>query len=221
MLSEQFLPGFPEGSTKVGDAGVSILNKEGRVTYFVGSDNYFSHSEGDEKARRFALALLIENDHVRPRDFEAAPWCIPHRTLMNWTRRLREHGADSFFRPPRGKKPRVMTPEHIAECEKLLAEGMKVSEVSKKTGFGESTIRKAISRGAVKKKMPREPRKTEWFRLNQVPRNPSVAAKTRRPLPGLVRHARAWTNGWRPRWDSRNRQRRDSSAPATSTWAGC
>ena len=150
MPSELFLPGFPEGATKVGDV-VSILNKEGRVTYFVGSDNYFSHVEGEERARRYILATLIENNHVRPCDFEAAPLCIPHRTIMNWMRRLRKNGADSFFRQPSGKKPRVMTTEQIAVCEKLLAAGDSVASVARKTKLGESTIRKAISRGAIKK----------------------------------------------------------------------
>lgn len=156
MSSQLFLPGFPEGATRVG-AAVSILKKDGRVTYFVGNDNYFSHPEGDERARRYALATLIENDHARPCDFEAAPSCVPHRTLMNWTRQLRENGADSFFRPPRGKKPRVMTPERVAECEKLLAAGVKVPEIAKKTGLGESTIRKAISRETEKKTAFRKP----------------------------------------------------------------
>jgi len=27
----------------------------------------------------------MEHKHVRPRDLEGPPLCIPHRTLMNWT----------------------------------------------------------------------------------------------------------------------------------------
>ena len=57
MLPQLLLPGFPEGSTRIGDI-LSILNKEGRVTYFVGSDNYFSHPVGDERSRRFILAVV-------------------------------------------------------------------------------------------------------------------------------------------------------------------
>jgi hypothetical protein len=96
MLLQLFLPGFPEGATKVG-ASLSVLKKAGRVTYFVGSDNYFSHRDGDAQSHKFALATLMENGHVRPRDLAGPPFCIPHRTLMNWTSQLRKQGPGSFF----------------------------------------------------------------------------------------------------------------------------
>ena len=156
MPRRLLLPGFPEGSTKVGEA-LSILNKEGRVTYFVGADNYFSHREGDEQARRFALATLMENGHVRPRDLEEAPLSIPHRTLMNWTAQLRKKGPDSFFRPKDRSNPRVMTAEKIEECGKLMDECTSITELAKRAGVEESTLRKAIRRGAVKKKQQNLP----------------------------------------------------------------
>lgn len=150
MPRRLFLPGFPEGSTKIGES-LSILKKEGRVTYFVGSDNYFSHRDEDEQSRRFALATLMENGHVRPRDLEEAPLNIPHRTLMNWTAQLREKGSTSFFHSRDHANPRVMTAEKIEECGNLLDEDVSVAEIAKRAGVEESTLRKAIRRGAVKK----------------------------------------------------------------------
>lgn len=44
-MRQPFLPGFPDGTVKIGE-NLSILKKDGTVTYFVGSDNYFSHMEG-------------------------------------------------------------------------------------------------------------------------------------------------------------------------------
>ena len=96
MPLQLFLPGFPEGATRVGET-LSILKKGGRITYFVGNDNYFSHRDGDAQAHKFALATLMENGHVRPCDLEGPPFCIPHRTLMNWASQLRKKGPDSFF----------------------------------------------------------------------------------------------------------------------------
>lgn len=150
MSLQLFLPGFPEGSTKIGSA-LSMLKKGGRITYFVDSDNYFSHKEGDAGAHRFALATLVENGHVRPRDLEGPPLCIPHRTLMNWTAQLRKRGHDSFFRSRRCRGAPVMTPERIAECGGLLADGLSAAEAARRVGIGESTLRKAIGRGAVPK----------------------------------------------------------------------
>ena len=40
---------------------MSVLRKEGWVTYFVGPDNYFSHAAGDAAAQRMAIATLIAN----------------------------------------------------------------------------------------------------------------------------------------------------------------
>jgi len=56
-MRQLFLPGFPDGAEKIGSA-LSILVKDKTVTYFVGSDNYYSHPEGDRKGQRFALTNL-------------------------------------------------------------------------------------------------------------------------------------------------------------------
>ena len=62
-MRQLFLPGFPDGAEKIGSA-LSILKKDGNVTYFVGGDNYFAHPETDRKGQRFALANLMANRHV-------------------------------------------------------------------------------------------------------------------------------------------------------------
>jgi len=150
MPLQLLLQGFPDGASRIGDA-LSILEKDGHVTYFVGGDNYFSHREGDDASRRFILASLVENGHVRACDLEKAPLNIPHRTVMNWLKQLRAQGPDSFFRPARRADARVMTPEVVARCEGLFAGGVSVANVAKRVGIGESTLRKALGRGAVRK----------------------------------------------------------------------
>lgn len=149
MQRQQFLPDFPDGAIKIGNS-LSILKKEGLVTYFVGGDNYFSHPEGDLKGQRFAFATLMENGHVRPCELEGSPLCIAHRTLMNWLEQLREKGPGSFFRPRcPSNNVSVMKPETVAECEKHFRDGKTVANVAKIVGVGESTLRKAIQRGAI------------------------------------------------------------------------
>ena len=148
MFKQLLIPGFPQGAQRIGQA-LSILEKDGRVTYFVGGHNYFSHPLDDKSGRRYALASLMENGHVRAIDLEGAPLCIPHRTLMNWVAQLREDGADSFFRAAPGTKPRVMSADVGAQCAKLLAEGNRPSEVARLVGINESTLRKALQREAI------------------------------------------------------------------------
>lgn len=51
----------------------STLEKDARAMYFVGGDNCFSHPLGDKASRRYALASLMENGHVRGVDLDASP----------------------------------------------------------------------------------------------------------------------------------------------------
>ena len=148
MPKKLFLPGFPEGAQKIGIL-LSILEKDELVTYFVGGDNYFSHQKGEIQSRRFALANLMANGHVRACDLEGPPLLIPHRTLMHWTAQYRDDGPSSFFRTTDRPKPRIMTPDKSAECAALLAAGLHPSEVARRAHLKESTLRKALQRQGI------------------------------------------------------------------------
>lgn len=149
MPLQLLLPGFPDGSSRISDA-LSILRKDGRITYFLWGDNYFSHGVNDKPFSHYILASLMDNGHVRPCDLAKAPLCIPQRTLMNWLKNFREQGPEAFFRPPRRSGGRVMTAQVTARCEYLLANGECVSSVARQVGIQESTLRKAIARDAVR-----------------------------------------------------------------------
>jgi hypothetical protein len=148
MYKQSPLPGFPDGAQKIG-TWLSILEKDGTVTYFLGGDNYFSHPIGDRKSERFALSSLMENGHVRARDLEKPPLSFPHRTLMRWKAQYRKDGPTSFFRSFEGPKPPIMTPQKSAQCASLLADGYRPSEVARRAGIQESTLRKALKRQGV------------------------------------------------------------------------
>ena len=148
MFKQSLIPGFPVGAQRIGES-LSILEHNGQVVYFVGGDNYFSHPQDDIKSRRFALASLMENGHVRAVDLEGAPLLIPHRTLMNWTARYRNEGSAAFFRNAPAARPPVMNAQMNAQCASLLAEGLRPSEVARRAGIKESTLRKALQRKAI------------------------------------------------------------------------
>jgi hypothetical protein len=147
VFKQLLLNGVPDGARKIGTA-LSILERDGQVIYFVGGDNYFSHPQGDRQSRRFALASLMENRHVRASELETELQ-IPHRTLMNWKAQYWESGPGSFFRAIPDKKPPVMTAHKSAQCAALLAQGISAAEASRQAGIKESTLRKAIKRDAI------------------------------------------------------------------------
>jgi hypothetical protein len=143
------LPGFPEGAIRIGST-VSVLERSGRVTYFVGMDNYFSHAKGDAAGRQMALATLVLNKHVRAVEVASSPLGVPYRTLMRWQAQLVEEGPGSFYAPRRTRGGSVMTPEKIAECGRLLQAGNSRAQVSQLAGVKVSTLAKAIRAGHVK-----------------------------------------------------------------------
>ncbi len=131
--------------------GVCMLEKDGIVTYFLGEDNFFSHRSGDDASHRLALALLMHNGHVRPCELERSALHIPHRTLMNWLHQYRQRGADSFYRPRSSSSKPVMTAEVVAHCEQLLSLGISVGAVAREVGINDSSLRKELKRGAVRR----------------------------------------------------------------------
>ena len=149
-MPQLLLQGFPDGATRIG-ATLSVLKKDGRVTYFVGSDNFFSHAETDADGQRFVIATLIANGHVRACEVEASSLGIAHRTLMHWTRQLSEKGAGSFYRPRSKRSGAVMTTAKSAACAQFLGTGESVAGVARLAGVNDSTLRKAIRSGRVVK----------------------------------------------------------------------
>lgn len=147
-MPQLLLPGFPDGASRIGSI-LSVLKKEGRVTYFVGPDNFFSHAETDAAGQRFALATLIANRHVRASEVETSDLGIAHRTLMHWTRQLEEKGPGSFYRPHPGRGGAVMTPKKAAECGRLLDAGETIAGVARRANVDESTLGKAVRSGRV------------------------------------------------------------------------
>ena len=150
MHKQLFIAGFPDGALRIGES-VSIVEKDAWVTYFVGSDNYFTHPTADVRARRFALTNLMENGFVKAADLSNPPLSISHRTLMNWKSQFRKEGPTSFFTVHQPTKTVVMTPEKSLQCATLLSQGLRISEVARQVGIDESTLRKAVKRGVIAK----------------------------------------------------------------------
>jgi hypothetical protein len=147
-MPQLLLQGFPDGAMRIG-ATLSVLKKDGRVTYFVGPDNFFSHAQTDVAGLRFAIATLITNGHVRASEVERSGLGIAHRTLMHWTRQLDENGPGSFYTPRPGRGGAVMTPEVTVTCGRLLDAGQSIAQVARQMEVGESTLRKAVRNGRV------------------------------------------------------------------------
>ena len=147
-MPQLLLQGFPDGAIRIGSS-LSVLKKDGQVTYFTGPDNFFSHAETDDAGQRLAITTLMANGHVRACEVEKSSLGIPHRTLMNWARQLAEKGGGSFYAPQAKRGGAVITPEKAAECGRLLDDGEPLAAVARQAGVKESTLRKAVHAGRV------------------------------------------------------------------------
>lgn len=147
-MPQLLLQGFPDGATRIG-AALSVLNKEGQVTYFVGGDNFFSHASTDTAGLRFAITTLITNGHVRASEVAASSLGIAYRTLMRWSRQASEVGPGSFYRPRGKRRGQVMTTKKMSDCGRFLATGETIAGAARLAGVGDSTLRKAIRDGRV------------------------------------------------------------------------
>ena len=126
MNKQRFLPGVPEGATKINETW-RIQKKGGRVFYFTHSDEFFWHLEIDAPAYRWALAALMENHYVRACEWSRPPLSIPHRTRMNGSTQWREKVSASFFHAPPRHVARLITAEIASECGVLLACGKSIA----------------------------------------------------------------------------------------------
>ena len=146
VMRQLLLPSFPDGAHTI-NSHVKILDNGKEYIYFVYEDNYFSHKKNDNQAFRFAVASLISNKHVRPIEFTNSIFAVPHRTLMNWCRQMRDHGHSSFFREQRRRGATVLTSSKLAECSALLGEGLSIAEVGRRADVGASALSKALGDG--------------------------------------------------------------------------
>jgi len=147
-MPQLLLQGFPDGAIRIGST-LSVLKKEGRVTYFVGPDNFYSHPESDLAGKRFAIATLLANGHVRASEVERSGLGIAHRTLMNWTGQLAARGPGSFFASRAARGETVMTEEKASACGRFLDAGATIAAAARLADVGDSTLRKAVKSGRV------------------------------------------------------------------------
>ena len=80
MSHQLIFPGFLDGAKRVNNV-VSVIEKEGCVSYLIGQDVFFSHEQEDRKSRSFAIASLVVNAHARPCEVKDVLGVAP-RTLI-------------------------------------------------------------------------------------------------------------------------------------------
>lgn len=149
-MPQMLLPIYPPGLTHI-NLRVGFEKKEGRIYYFHGILPVFSHDESDLESFRFITSQLILGGNVKAIEIAEA-FGVSYISVKRNVKRLREQGAQGFFKKAKGRTAHILTPEVLARIQRLLDKEYRVSEISKKLNLKANTIRKAIQAGQLHKK---------------------------------------------------------------------
>ena len=149
------LPLFPSGTTVINEA-LAYERREDQVVYFNGHLPVFTHRTEDLASFRLFTTQLIVNGTATQGQIVRA-FGVPMTTVKRACRRYRDRGAAAFFKPPARRQGSRLTPERLAEAQRLLDAGERVPQISVALGILPSTLHKALKDGrlrGVKKKTP-------------------------------------------------------------------
>lgn len=147
------LPLFPSGTTLLNEV-LAFARREDQVVYYNGHLPVFTHRTDDLGSFRLFTTQLIVNGTATQAQIVRA-FGVPLTTVKRGCRRYRERGAAAFFKPPPRRQGSRLTPERLAEVQRLLDAGQRVPEISTALGILPSTLHKALKDGrlrGVKKK---------------------------------------------------------------------
>jgi DNA invertase Pin-like site-specific DNA recombinase len=139
------LPVFPAGSTEI-NSGLAFECRDNQVTYFNGHLPVFTHAAHDLASFRFFTTQLIINGSASQSEIVQA-FGVSLTTVKRYTRKYRREGGKAFFAPPRRRSGSRLTPECLAQAQRLLDEGLEVPELSRRLGVLATTLHKAIQSG--------------------------------------------------------------------------
>ena len=142
------LPVFPSGSTEI-NFELAFECRDNQVTYFNGHLPVFTHAANDLASFRFFTTQLIINGSASQSEIVKA-FGVSLTTVKRYTAKCRREGGKAFFGPPRRRSGCRLTPERLAQAQRLLDEGMEVPALSRQLGVLASTLHKAIGSGRLR-----------------------------------------------------------------------
>jgi len=149
-MPQAFLPMIPPESTPISEA-ISVVRHEQEWTYFCGCQPVFQHAENDRRSFRMFTAQLCCQGMCTQAEIIRG-FGVSKNSVLRSVAKYRKEGIDGFYRRRKARGAMVMTAEVTARAQELLDLGGTCVEVAKELSIHADTLRKAIGRGAVKKK---------------------------------------------------------------------
>ncbi|MCK5537184.1 MAG: helix-turn-helix domain-containing protein [Bacteroidales bacterium] len=145
------LPIFP-ANTKLLSNTWGVFLEDDHVYYLHNGSPVHVHSKNDINTFRYVTASLIVN-HACSGSRLSEIFGIARINFYRYAKRLREGGADAFFKPNDNRgKCHKLTPDKIEEAQEYLDLGHSQLKTAKTLNVSESAIRYHIRNGNLKKK---------------------------------------------------------------------
>lgn len=152
-MPQALLPMIPPDATPISET-VSVVRQEKEWTYFCGVQPVFRHAENDRRSFRMFTAQLCCQGVCTQAEIIRG-FGVSKNSVLRSVAKYRREGIDGFYRRRKARGATVMTAAVTAQAQELLNLGRTCREVAEELGIQADTLRKAIDRGAVKKKEPR------------------------------------------------------------------
>lgn len=149
-MYQQILPLIPSGASPINEIA-SVFRDEKKWTYFVFGHPIYKHNAGDTRSFYLVAAQIIESGVCQQGEILKA-FGIPKRTLENWQGKYKKGGAASFFLPPKRRKGgTILMSDVLANVQRSFDEGSSYADAAIEFGIKESTLRKAVQDGRLKR----------------------------------------------------------------------
>ena len=127
---------------------VTVYQRDGLWTYFLGDYPIYSHKADDLALFRLTIAQLIDSGACRQVDI-IKTFGVSKSSVIRAQKKYREGGSKAFFKQRRTfkKKGTVLTPEVLEQAQSFLNEGLSRKETAEKINVKPDTLRKAINDG--------------------------------------------------------------------------
>jgi len=172
------LPIFPVGTNAI-TPELGFERRDNQVVYLNGHLPVFTHEVKDVASFRLFTTQLVVNGTATQSQIAKA-FGVPLTTIKRYCRYFRERGAGSFFKPAARRRGHRLTPDRLAEVQRLLDEGLNVPEISRETGLLATTLHKAIDAGRLKQFKKKTPASVVAGPTPAQPRASAASSTNRR-----------------------------------------
>ena len=127
---------------------VTVYQREGVWTYFLGDYPIYTHKADDLRLFRLTTAQLIDSGACRQKEIIKA-FGVSKSSIIRALKKYRNEGSEAFFKSKKSVKKRgtVLTAQVLEHAQHLLDKGLSRKEIANEIEVKYDTLRKAINDG--------------------------------------------------------------------------